>query len=209
MTIYQLKKIDINLKNEIIISNKIKQIPNYEKRFLPINQYSHTTDDKYISVEYDINSNLTDTNVINTNNITLVNFFSYIIQNKDKHKKFIILQLFNSYLYLIDSLYILHQNNVNYLVDESNIVFYNNNPIITNFKANKTVKNKIFSSVIASLNLLFVKLINLIFFDKNKNKLIKEFHEILSKEMDNIQELKQQSKKIFFEQNKQVYLDLI
>ena len=137
------KKSDFFCQNEIYISNRIINIPNYDQCFSPVikNSYLkirelHDEDllqEQYQDQEHNHKQYMLLTYIDYGSNDSFYQYF-YNKQNQMVPKKYL-LTLIDTYKYLLSSLQILHNQDIVYLnITPKNILFdLNNKPILTNF----------------------------------------------------------------------------
>ena len=137
------KKSDFFCQNEIYISNRIINIPNYDQYFSPVIKKSYLKirelhDEDLLQEQYQDQDKEHKQYMLLTyldygSNDSFYHYF-YNKQNQMVPKKYL-LTLIDTYKYLLSSLQILHNQDIVYLnITPKNILFgLNNNPILTNF----------------------------------------------------------------------------
>ena len=136
----KIQKFDFNAENEIYIGNKIKKIMNYNLYFLPVISSCP------IDLAYIKSASLIDCEVISRNKgldfiimdipyIVNTSFFSFLT-DFHKNKKHILINLIETYSYLLNSIQHLVDNKIVHYDLKSENILYNtntNNPIIIDF----------------------------------------------------------------------------
>lgn len=146
----RVKKYTFFLENELHISTKIRDIPFYSRYFSPTISHSQIKiseiDENTHHIGY-ITETSTDKYILVTSNKNIDNSFHNVFYNPESrinHNKFII-QILNSYKYLLNSLELLGTNNIVHLnINPQTIGFDEHNiPRIYNFEHSFTFSNTI------------------------------------------------------------------